>query len=169
VERIGVAPQAVVEPGPDGVLRTRAGEPVEAPYVAAPGPLAVAGELVATVPATEEQHGLAVWRTDGPARLAQRVVGLRPNGDLHGGERALIRVYACGRGALELTLLGKQGAPTRILVRGEEVARRAVPSGAVWRPSVPAPASADGTGTCVFELRTDGLVGSTRIEFVRAG
>jgi hypothetical protein len=39
----------------------------------------------------------------------------------------------------------------------------------VWRPAVPAPASADGTGRCIYELESDGLVGSTRIEFVRMG
>jgi len=169
VERIGVVPQAVVDPGPDGVLRTQAGAPVEAPYVAAPGPVLVVGETVASAPPTEEQHGLTVWRAQGPVRLSQRVVGLRPNGDLHGGERADVRVYACGPGTLELTLLGKQGAPTRVVVDGAVVAERSVPPGGVWRPSVPAPPSADGSGTCVFELRTDGLVGSTRIEFVRAG
>ena len=34
------------------------------------------------------------------------------------------------------------------------------------RPAVPPPAGADG-GRCVFWLETDGLVGSTRIEYVR--
>jgi len=36
----------------------------------------------------------------------------------------------------------------------------------VWRPRIPAPASADGSGVCTYRLETDGLIGSTRIEFV---
>jgi len=169
VEPIGVVPQDVVHPGPDGVLRTRAGEAVEAPYVVAPAPVLVVGESMASAPASEEQHGLTVWRTEGPIRLSQRVVGLRPNGDLHGGERAEIRVYACGGGTLELTVLGKQGAPTRVVLDGTVLAERSVPSGHVWHAGIPAPRSADGSGTCVFDLQTDGLVGSTRIVFVRNG
>jgi hypothetical protein len=39
----------------------------------------------------------------------------------------------------------------------------------VWEGSVPSPPYADGTSRCVFELESDGLVGSTRIEFVPSG
>jgi hypothetical protein len=42
-----------------------------------------------------------------------------------------------------------------------------VPPGEVWRPSVPAPPNADGSSMCVFRLETDGLIGTTRVEFVR--
>ncbi len=78
------------------------------------------------------------------------------------------RCSAAGPGELQLTLLGKQGLPTRIRSRGTTLAERAIPPGAVWRVAVPAPESADGTGRCVYVLETDGLVGSTRIEFVRS-
>ena len=39
---------------------------------------------------------MAVWRAESPVRFAQRVAGLKPNGDLYAGEVALIRVFACG-------------------------------------------------------------------------
>ena len=102
-----------------------------------------------------------------PLRVSRRIVGLRPNGDLYPKESASIRVFACGPGRLELSLLGKEGLPTRILRDGEVVAEYSIPPGTVWRPRIPAGPPADGSGTCAYRLETDGLVGSTRIEFVR--
>lgn len=167
VESVGVVAQEVVSPAPDGSLETADGVTLAKPYVVAPRGVTVRGEPVAELPPSPEEPGLVVWRTDGTVRLLQRVLGVRPNGDLHGEEAAEIEVFACGPGQLELTLLGKQGLPTRVLLDGAVVAERAVPSGEVWRPVIPAPPSADGSGTCVFRLETDGLIGSTRIEFVR--
>ena len=100
--------------------------------------------------------------------MLQRVTGLRPNGDLYGGTSARIEVFACGPGQLQLTLLGKQGFATRIRSGGRTLAERAIPPQGVWRPSVPAPAGADGSGRCLYELQSDGLIGTTRIEFVRS-
>jgi hypothetical protein len=165
----GVIPQTVVRPGLDGWLRTPAGETVDAPYLIAPATVAVVGERVASIPASFDQHGLAVWLTERPVRLTQRILGLRPNGDLQGGEVAEVRVYACRPGQLELTLLGKQGLSTRILVNGALATERSVQPEGVWRPAVPAPPSADGSGVCAYEVQTDGLIGSTRIEFVPSG
>jgi hypothetical protein len=99
--------------------------------------------------------------------LSYKLSGFKPNGDVYGREPARVRVFSCGRGSLELTLLGKQGLPTRILVNGKVAAEQAIPPGGVWRPSVPSPASADGSGTCVYTIASDGLIGSTRVEFVR--
>jgi hypothetical protein len=101
--------------------------------------------------------------------VSRRVVGLKPNGDLYGTETARIRVFACGPGRLELTLLGKEGRSTRILRDGEVVAEQAIPPGGVWRPAIPAPRNADGSRHCDYLLETDGLIGSTRIDFVRTG
>jgi len=42
------------------------------------------------------------------------------------------------------------------------------PAGGVWQGSVPAPPGAKGTRKCTYEIKSSGLVGSTRIEFVRA-
>jgi hypothetical protein len=97
------------------------------------------------------------------------VVGLKPNGDLYGESSARVVVFGCGPGELQLTLLGKQGLPTRISSEGKVVAERAIPPNAVWRVAVPAPKDADGTGRCIYGLSSDGLIGSTRIEFVRSG
>jgi hypothetical protein len=165
-ESPGLIPQVVVSPLPDGRLLAADGALLDTGYLAASAAVTVVGDRVAEAPGTEDQPGIALWRAEPPARLRQRVTGVRPNGDLHGGESGHVRVFACGPGRLELTLLGKQGLPTRLLVDGSAVAERAIPPGTVWRPAVPAPASADGTGTCDFEVRTEGLVGSTRIEWV---
>jgi hypothetical protein len=162
----GAVPQDVVVPHVDGSLSTVEGADLDTAHVATSTDVMLVGERLASTPASFEQPGMALWRVTPPARLAQRIVGLRPNGDLHTGEAANIRVYACGPGRLELTLLGKEGKPTRVLVGGQVAAERAIPPRKVWRPSVPAPAIANGKKICVFTLETDGLVGSTRIEWV---
>lgn len=169
VDSPGVMPQEVAAPRDDGRLVTVSGAEVDAPAAVSPTGTSVVGEEVAALPASFEQVGMTLWRAEPPLRLSRRLVGLRPNGDLHGGERALVYVYACGPGRLELTLLGKQGAPTRILLGDRVVAERAIPPEQVWRPSVAAPSSADGSGSCVYRIETDGLIGSTRIDFVREG
>jgi len=166
VESAGVVPQQVAFARGDGRLLTLSGEELRPPVVAASTNDAVVGEQVATLPASFEQPGMILWRVERPLRLTRRIVGLRPNGDLHGGERALVQIYACRPGSLELTLLGKQGLPTRVLVGGRVVAERAIAGGAIWRPRIPAPRSADGSGTCTYVLEAEGLIGSTRIEFV---
>jgi hypothetical protein len=134
--------------------------------VAAPTGTSIVGDEIAALPASFEQPGMVLWRVEPPARISRRVVGLHPNGDLYGGESARIIVYGCRPGSLELTLLGKQGVSTRITSRGAVLAERAIAPNEVWRPAVPAPRGADGSGRCIFELETDGLIGSTRIDFV---
>jgi hypothetical protein len=163
-ESPGLMPQYVFTPTPDGKIQTPGSEALA--YLAAPANVTVAGDRAAEVPGTEDQPGIALWRVEQPLRLEQRVTGIRPNGDLHGGESARVRVFGCGPGRLELTLLGKQGLPTRVLLDGKVVAERSIPPDGVWRPSVPGPAGPDGTGNCVFTLQTDGLIGSTRVEWV---
>lgn len=168
-ESPGIVPQEVVTTRPDGVLETRSGGGVDVRAVAAPTGTSIVGDAIGALPASFEQPGMVLWRVEPPVRISRRVVGLHPNGDLYGGESARILVYGCRPGHLELTLLGKQGLPTRIVSRGVLLARRAIPPGTVWRPAVPAPPDADGSGRCVFELETFGLIGSTRIEFVPSG
>jgi hypothetical protein len=169
VESPGVMPQDVVVPREDGRLVTRDGDQFEPGAAVSPAGTSIIGEEIATLPASFEQPGLALYRVEPPLRLSRRIVGLRPNGDLHGTETARIRVFACGPGRLELTLLGKEGRSTRILRDGEVVAERAIQPGSVWRPSIPAPSHADGSRHCDYLLETDGLIGSTRIDFVRTG
>ena len=165
----GVVPQEVASVRRDGTLETRSGVELRPSAVAAPTGTSLVGEELASLPASFEQAGMSLWRVEPPIRMSRRITGLRPNGDLHGEEAARIEVFGCEPGELQLTLLGKQGLPTRIRSRGRILAERAIPPDVVWRVVVPTPESADGTGRCVYALETDGLVGSTRIEFVRAG
>lgn len=168
-ESPGVVPQEIATVRRDGAFEARSGTDLALRAVAAPTGTSIVGEEVASSPASFEQTGMVLWRVEPPLRMSRRIVGLRPNGDLHGEEAARIEVFGCEPGELQLTLLGKQGLPTRIRSRGTTLAERAIPPGAVWRIAVPAPPSADGTGRCVYVLETDGLVGSTRIEFIRDG
>ena len=164
----GVVPQNVVAIRGDGVLVDAAGGTVDAVQFVTPTTVLSAGEPLLTV-APNTEAGFTLWNAEPPLRVLQRVKGLEPNGDLYGGRSARIEVFACGPGELQLTLLGKQGFSTRIRRNGEVVAERWIPPESVWRPAVSAPPDADGTGRCVYELESDGLIGSTRIEFVRAG
>ena len=168
-ESPGVMPQEVARVEDDGRLMTAEGAEVSASGVAAPTGTTVIGDELVTIPPSFEQIGMTLWRAEPPLRVSHRIVGLRPNGDLHGGEHAIIRVFACGPGRLELTLLGKEGLPTVILLGGRVLAQHSIPPGDVWRPSIPAPPTADGSGICRYRLDTYGLIGSTRIEFVRDG
>ena len=167
VQSPGALPQEVARVRPDGRLFTRGGGLVGATYVAAPTPVSIVGAPVASLPASFEQTGMTLWRVTPPLRVSARVIGVKPNGDIYGPRATKVRVFACGRGNLELTLLGKQGLETRIVVDGRVVARRKIPPDTVWRPNVPAPASANGRGICIFKIESPGLMGSTRIEFVR--
>jgi hypothetical protein len=163
----GVVPQEVVTIRGDGALVSSDGSELKVEQLVTPTTMLPAGEALATVTSTTEP-GLTHWRVESPVRVLQRIRGLRPNGDLYTGESARIEVFACGPGELQLTLLGKEGRPTRIRRNGQVLAERSIPPETVWRPAVPAPADADGAGRCVYELESDGLVGSTRIEFVRS-
>jgi len=167
VESPRILAELVAAPRPDGGLVTSRGDLLRAPYVAAPNTVSIVGDRVAAIPASFEQSGMSLWRVDGPITIASRVVGLKPNGDLYGRAHAWIRVFACAPGHLELTVLGKEGLPTRVLTEGTVRAQRAVAPGKVWRPTIAAPASADGSSVCDFRLESDGLVGTTRVEFVR--
>ena len=164
----GVVSQRIVTLRDDGVLVDAAGETVEAAQLVAPTTVLAAGDQLATVAANTEA-GFTLWNVEPPLRILQRVQGLEPNGDLYGGRRARVEVFGCGPGELQLTLLGKQGFSTRIRRDGEVLAERWIPPESVWRPAVPAPPDADGSGRCVYMLESDGLIGSTRIEFVRSG
>jgi hypothetical protein len=167
VDSPGVVPQEVVSTRADGRLVTRAGEELEPTAAVAPSGTSIVGDEIATMPPSFEQAGMALWRVEPPLRVSRRIVGLSPNGDLYGDEAARIEVFSCGRGELQLTLLGKQGLPTRIRLGGKVLAERAIQPGGVWRVAVPTPKDADGSGKCVYVLETDGLIGSTRIDFVR--
>ena len=148
----------------EGRFRTPGGA-LGGTLVAAPAELLLAGERVAEAPRSTDLEGLALWRNAWPLRLDAWRTGVQVNGDIIG--TASLTVYRCGRGRLELTLFGKQGTPVEIRADGLTVARPEIAPGAVWTQAIPAPADADGSSPCVFEIVSPGLLGSTRLEFVR--
>ena len=159
-----VAP-TVVELPEDGLLRAAGGGELEAALVVSPTEIELVGTRIARAPRSTDLTGLTLWRTSSPVRVSSWASGVQPNGDILGEAR--ITVYACGPGRLELTLLGKQGLPVEIRVNGITYARVNVASGSVWTGHVSAPPDADGRRRCLFTLTSPGLVGSTRLEFVR--
>jgi hypothetical protein len=158
----GPLPARVVAPRFDGLLLDLSGRRLEERMVVTPVGMQLVGERVAGYGPSADLPGLALWRAEPPVRLSSWATGVQPNGDLLGS--AWIEVYDCAGGALELTLLGKQGTPVRILVDGELAAQVAPRPGTAWSGSVLAPS---GAARCTYELESPGLTGSTRIEFVR--
>jgi hypothetical protein len=160
-------PTTVVAPSSDGVLRDEGAQPLTAGRVVAPVTYEVAGEPVTTIAQGPDRPGLTLWTVPGTARLTSSIAGLQPNGDVL-GQPVRISVYSCLPGRLELTLLGKQGFPVRLSVDGRLVRTVDLAPEGVWRGAVAAPRNADGHHRCVFEIASDGLVGSTRIDYVPA-
>ncbi len=93
--------------------------------------------------------------------------GFLPNGDITEG--ALVLIPACRPGTLEITLLGKSGAPIDVRVNGIPLQRIVPAPGTVVDAAIRTPPTADGNERCVFELDTSSLVGTTRVEFVPDG
>jgi hypothetical protein len=155
---------ASVALGDDGILRTADGGELERTLVVAPSTVTLAGEAVAERPAGDsEVPGLVAWHPEEPVRLIMRRDGLMPNGDFSG--TAQITVYGCRPGTLDVTMLGKTGDPVQAFVDGIEVATLRTPAGTSRIHRIPAPPYADGTHACGYELRTNGLVGTTTIVF----
>ncbi len=159
-----VVPTVVALP-PSGLLRTAAGNGLDGPLLVSPTEMELIGEPVAQAPRSTDLTGLTLWRVEPPARVNSWKSGVHPNGDILG--EALVTVYACGPGHLEVTLLGKEGRPVEIRADGILQTRVTVPPNGSWTGSVPTPPDADGRRVCVFALNSPGLVGATRLEFVR--
>jgi hypothetical protein len=159
-------PATEVRPDASGRLTDPSHRLLRAGYVLAPTSIAFHGEPVATVPLTDiDEAGLRLWRTAGVPRVSSVTVGLKPNGDIVQPVRVL--VFDCSRGRLELTLLGKQGTPVEIRRNRRPVAHLTPAPGSVWNGFVEAPPEDADARFCTFEITSTGLVGSTRIEFVR--
>jgi len=156
-------PQAPVVIRRDGALVDEGGNEVSESHVVLPSTIALAGERLAISPPTEIAPGSGLWRVDEPLRLASRAEGFSPIGDFRRGK---VVVYRCSPGALEVTLLGKDGLPVRITVNGFPWRTVQPKPGGVWTGSVPPLFFGDGESPCLFELASDGLVGSTRVEWV---
>ena len=165
----GVPPQALpqspVSIRSDGAFVNGSGDEIRSPHVLLPATHALDGERLASSPPTDIAPGYGLWRVEGRLRLVSRTEGFTPVGDFG---RAKVVVYPCGPGALELTLLGKDGLPVRISVNGFPWQNVEVPSGGVWSGAVPSLRPSGLLIPCLFELESDGLVGSTRVEWVPA-
>ncbi len=171
-EAIRVAPEttpfppltASVDIGPDGVLRTADGSPLDRDVVVTPSTFTLAGDRIAERQVGDsEAQGFVAWRTNGPVRVVLRREGFLPNGDFTG--RALVTVYGCRPGTLDLTILGKTGDPVAVGIDGIAVAQLETPAGAAVTHRVATPPYADGSRPCVFELDNSGYAGSTTIAF----
>jgi PAS domain-containing protein len=152
----------------DGRFVDAEGRDVTASSVVAPAWLEFSGQAVADTPLTADEPAKTVWRTDG--RLLRATIareGFTPVGDFLGEAR--VTVFGCTRGALRLTLLGKQGEPINIGVNGIPVKTLHIAPETVWRGSIAAPPNADGTFACEYVLESPGLVGSTQVTWVPEG
>jgi hypothetical protein len=109
-----------------------------------------------------EQPGLTLWRLDQPARMDSILTGVQPEGDMH--EPAVMRVWDCRDGRLELTLLPKSSTRAELRVNGR-IDRVLTFAGEEYVNTTVFPPA--GARFCRFEIAGDSLLGSTRIEFVR--
>ncbi len=166
----GVPAQALPQPevtiGRDGSVVDERGAGVSEPHVVVPTTLVPSGEPLVSTPPTELAPGYALWRVDEPLRFVSRSGGFSPAGDFR---QSTVVVYRCGPGALQLLLLGKDGLPVRIWVNGLPWLTVQPEPGGRWEGSVPSLRSNADSDPCLFELESEGLVGSTRVEWVPSG
>jgi hypothetical protein len=160
-------PHDTVSPRFDGALFTETGRQLDDPYVVAADRFTFVGTPVRTITPTTDIGHMTLWQVERPARLALLRTNFQPNGDIY--RRAEVEVFSCGPGELQVTLLGKDGAPVIIGVEGG-TSRRYVPgaNGAVVHAVVPAPEHLDGSTRCRFFIDTPGLVGTTTVQFVHS-
>jgi Dolichyl-phosphate-mannose-protein mannosyltransferase len=159
-------PHTTISPRFDGILHTEEGATVDTPYALASDRYTFAGTPVSSISPQTDIGRLTLWRVSAPLQLRTIRDGFLPNGDIVG--KAVVDVFACGPGQLQLTLLGKQGTPVTLRVDGNDVKTIAPPPGSVAHEFIPAPPTADGTTHCRFELDSKGLLGSTVVQFVPA-
>ena len=155
-------PQVSVAIRRDGALTDAARAEVSAPWAVVPATIALAGERVALSPPTEVAPGSGVWRVSEPLRVVSRASGFTPIGDFREGT---LVVYRCGPGRLEADLLGKDGTPIAARVNGFPYDTFEVPR-LGSRTIVVRAIGVIAGAPCVFELESEGLVGSTRVEWV---
>jgi hypothetical protein len=158
-------PQVPFDIRRDGALTDAQGRELSAPYAAAPLSMQFAGTRLVSTPATDIAPGSGLWEVQEPLRLRARTGGFSPIGDFR---HATVVVYRCGAGTLELDLLGKDGEPIAVRFNGFPHETIEVPPQGQWSGAV-RPLIADPSQPCQFELESDGLVGSTRVEWVPEG
>jgi hypothetical protein len=159
-------PHTDVSPRFDGTLYSDARTRTDADFVVAPRNLTFFGSPVTSIAQSTDISGLTVWQVERPLRLRSAANGFAPDGDLVG--HAQVDVYSCGRGELQVTLIGKEGKPIAFSVDG--VVRKTVRPAPeqVLHVAVPAPEYATGDTRCSFGIDTKGRVGTTVVTFVPA-
>jgi hypothetical protein len=155
--------------GPLPQTRLVAGNPpLRPPYAVASMSVSIFGEPVAQLDTPGLRTTMRLWRIEPPLRVLGRTVGVLPNGDINGGERAKLTGYSCERGGIFFVTLLIKAVPVEIrLLRDGEPYRtlnlETAPSDGVWRGQIPALPSPD--GTCTLEIVPTGLTGSTQLKF----
>ena len=156
-------PLTVVRIAQSGRLLRPDGSEIPERLIVASDALRLRGDPVARIEQQQlEQTGLTLWMLQPPARMDSILTGVRPGGDMY--EPAVLRAWACEGGRLELTLLPKASTRVALRVNGEEVRTLRFAGEEFVNTTVFPPA---GASFCRFEIEPDGLLGSTRIEFVR--
>ena len=147
----------------DGTILTSSGAPLHNRLLVVPYGLRPAGRRLAGIGPSSDQPGLELWRVAMPPRVRLWTHGVALNGDFQNAAGAT--VYDCRGGRLALTLLGKTGAPVVVRVDGRPVRRLRLPPDETWSGEIPVDPS-PGSRICRIELTSEGLVGSTKIEYV---
>ena len=165
----GPMPQEPVAVSEDGSLLLD-GRPLPVPYVIGSTGMTFFGSRVAeTQQEGTTQAGLVLWRPDAPARLSTQTAGVRANGDIYG--EATISAWDCREGTFEMTLINKGSTRLEIKRDGVVVQERPLQPDETVSADIPAsePEQPRAGGVCVFQVASDGLLGSTRFRFRRPG
>jgi Dolichyl-phosphate-mannose-protein mannosyltransferase len=156
-------PLTVVRIQPDGRFLLPGGSRVPERLMVASSRQRLRGEPVASIEQRFlEEPGLTLWRLRQPPRLDSVLTGVRSEGDMHGP--AVMRVWDCRDGRLELTLLPKLSSRVELRVNGR-TERVLTLAGEPYVNTTLFPPPDE--RYCTFEVVPDSLLGSTRFEFVR--
>ena len=151
----------VAHAGPGGRLLLPDGRPLPDRYLVAAQAVELEGETLDGLP-IETIGALRLWRLTPPARIRWILTGVREDGDMH--EPAVMHVWDCQDGQLELTLLPKASTQVELKVNGERVRTIQFHGEAFVNTTVFPPPGAD---LCRFEVIPNSLLGSTQFQFVR--
>jgi hypothetical protein len=165
----GPLPQAPLAVGEDGSLLVDE-RPVSTRYLIGSTSITFFGERIAeTRQEGTTQTGLVLWRPEQPARISTQTAGVRANGDIYG--EATITAWDCREGTFELTIVNKGATRLEIKRDGEVEQETALAPDQTFSADIPAsaPEQPRSGGTCVFQVSSDGLLGSTRFRFRRPG
>jgi hypothetical protein len=161
----GPVPQQEISVLPDGRVRLPDGAVVAAPFVVAPVNFTFVGSFVVEAPQYgTDRQGLVLWKADPPLRISTVRFGFQPNGDIY--SEGVVTAYDCEGGAFAMTLLIKQPQTLRFLLDGRLAKKISFPSTQIWRGEVRVPRGR-ARSSCSLKIVVGGLVGSTRVEFVR--